>query len=146
MPFDWLQTTTSGASEAADAGATEWATPILNHMPGWFEWFMQIVLPNADMAVFMQKFMVFVELGIGLALIGGLFTWLASAASAGFLIMFTLSAMLGWDKVWALPASIALLNGAGRSIGLDYWVIPWIQNKLGHAWYGKERAIYKDNK
>lgn len=145
MPFDWLQTATSGASQAAGDSATQFATPILSHMPGWFEWIMQIMLPNADMAVFMQKFMVFVELGIGLALVAGLFTWIASIASAGFLVVFTLSAMLGWDKVWALPASIALLNGSGRTLGLDYWVVPFLQAKLGHAWYGKERAIYKDN-
>ncbi|WP_186578949.1 FAD-dependent oxidoreductase [Aquibacillus kalidii] len=146
MPFEWLQTTTSGASESATEGATEWADPILSRMPGIFQWFMEIVLPNADMAVFMQKFMVFVELGIGLAILGGLFTWLASAASAGFLVMFTLSAMLGWDKVWALPASIALMNGSGRSFGLDYWVVPFLQRKVGDWWYGKERSIYRDNK
>lgn len=148
MPFDWLQTATSGASATTGASeaATEFATPILSEMPGWFEWFMQLVLPNADVAIFMQKFMVFVELGIGLALVFGLFTWLASAASAGFLVMFTLSAMLGWDKVWALPASITLMNGAGRTIGLDYWVIPFLQNKLGRLWYGKEQAIYTPNK
>ncbi|WP_112179179.1 FAD-dependent oxidoreductase [Paraliobacillus zengyii] len=145
MPFEWLQTTTSGASEAAET-ATEWSTPIFSKMPGIFEWFMQIVLPTPEMAVFMQKFMVFVELAIGLAILAGLFTWLASAASAGFLVMFTLSAMLGWDKIWALPAAIALLNGSGRTFGLDYWVIPYIQRKVGNWWYGKEQAIYQDKK
>ena len=151
MPFEWLQTTTSGASEAATSGAstagdaaTEWATPILSKMPGIFEWFMQVVLPTPEMAVFMQKVVVFIELGIGLAILFGLFTWLASAASVGFLVMFTLSAMLGWDKVWALPASIALMNGSGRSLGLDYYVVPFLQQKVGDWWYGKERAIYKD--
>ncbi|WP_138419986.1 FAD-dependent oxidoreductase [Aquibacillus sediminis] len=145
MPFEWLQEATSGASEAAAGGGeTEWATPILSEMPGIFEWFMQIVLPTPEMAVFMQKFMVFVELGIGLAILAGLFTWLASAASAGFLVMFTLSAMLGWNKVWALPASIALMNGSGRTFGLDYWVVPYLQQTVGNWWYGKEQAIYKD--
>ncbi|MRH44978.1 NADH dehydrogenase FAD-containing subunit [Aquibacillus halophilus] len=142
MPFEWLQSTTSGASEAADA--SEWATPILSRMPGIFQWFMEIVLPTPEMAVIMQKMMVFIELGIGLAILGGLFTWLASAASAGFLVMFTLSAMLGWDKVWALPASIALMNGSGRTFGLDYWVVPFLQQKVGNWWYGKEQAIYSD--
>ncbi|GGM36523.1 NADH dehydrogenase [Paraliobacillus quinghaiensis] len=144
MPFEWLQTATSGASEAGEA--SEWATPILSRMPGIFEWFMQIVMPTPEVAVFMQKFMVFVELAIGLALVAGLFTWLASAASAAFLVTFTLSAMLGWDKVWALPASIALLNGSGRTLGLDYWVIPYLQRKLGNWWYGKEQSIYQDKK
>lgn len=143
MPFEWLQTTTSSASEAVESGA-EWATPILSKMPGIFEWFMQIMLPTPEVAIFMQKVMTFIELFIGLAIVFGLFTWLASAASAGFLVMFTLSAMLGWDQIWALPASIALMNGSGRSIGLDYWVVPWLQRKSGLIWYGKERAIYKD--
>ena len=144
MPFTWLQEATTGASEAAAEGGAEWATPILSEMWGWFQWIMEILLPTPDMAVFMQKVMVFIELGIGLAILGGLFTWLASAASAAFLVMFTLSAMLGWDKVWALPASIALMNGSGRTIGLDYWVVPFLQRKAGDWWYGKERAIYKD--
>ncbi|GGP08404.1 FAD-dependent oxidoreductase [Oceanobacillus neutriphilus] len=144
MPFEWLQTTTSSASEAVEGGGTEWATPLLSKMPGIFEWFMQIMLPTPEVAIFMQKVMTFIELFIGLAIVFGLFTWLASAASAGFLVMFTLSAMLGWDQIWALPASIALMNGSGRSIGLDYWVVPWLQRKSGLLWYGKERAIYKD--
>ena len=139
MPFEWLQDTTSGASEAG-----EWATPILSKMPGWFEWIMKVTLPTPEMAVFMQKMMVFIELAMGLALLFGLFTWLASSASAGFLTMFILTAMLGWDQAWALPASIALMNGAGRTLGLDYWVMPFLGNKLGNWWYGKERAIYKD--
>ena len=142
MPFDWLQTPTTGATEAATSG--EWATPILQDMPEWFEWFMKMALPTPEFAVFMQKIMVFVEFAIGLALLAGLFTWLAALASAGFLIMFTLSAMLGWDKFWALPASIALLNGSGRTFGFDYWVIPWLQKWLGMRWYGKEQSIYRD--
>jgi len=142
MPFEWLQTTTSGASEAATSG--DWATPILSKMPGWFEWIMQIMLPTPEVALFMQKMMVFIELGLGIAILFGLFTWLASFASSGFLIMFTLCAMLGWDKLWALPASIALMNGSGRFIGLDYWVIPYLQKKLSTRWYGRERSIYHD--
>ncbi|MCD8503175.1 MAG: FAD-dependent oxidoreductase [Bacillaceae bacterium] len=147
MPFDWLYTGDSGATaaaSAASAGAEEWATPILSSMPGWFEWMMQIMVPTPEIALFMQKFVVIAEVGIGLALIAGLFTWIASAASAGFMLMFTLTAMLGWDKIWALPASIALLNGSGRTLGLDYWVVPFLQKKIGDWWYGKERAIYTD--
>ncbi|GAA4076164.1 FAD-dependent oxidoreductase [Amphibacillus indicireducens] len=140
MDFPWLQDPTSGATEAA----TEWAEPILSEMPGWFAWIMQIMMPTAEIALFMQKMMVFIEIGIGLAILFGLFTWLANAASVGFLTMFTLTAMLGWDKIWALPASIALMNGSGRTFGLDYWVIPYIQNKLGRFWYGTERSIYRD--
>lgn len=150
MPFDWLQAAaTSGASQAAGDAAGDAAqnvtTPILSHMWGWFEWIMKIVMPNQDVAVFMQKVVPFIELAIGLALVAGLFTWLASVGSMGFLVMFTLSAMLGWDKFWALPASFAMLNGAGRTFGLDYWVVPWFQKHLGNFWYGKPRAVYRDS-
>lgn len=150
MPFDWLQAAaTSGASQAAGDAAGDAAqnvtTPILSHMWGWFEWIMKIVMPNQDVAVFMQKVVPFIELAIGLALVVGLFTWLASVGSMGFLVMFTLSAMLGWDKFWALPASFAMLNGAGRTFGLDYWVVPWFQKHLGNFWYGKPRAVYRDS-
>ncbi len=34
LPFDWLQTTASGATVAATGG--EWAEPILEEMPRWF--------------------------------------------------------------------------------------------------------------
>ncbi|RYL92429.1 FAD-dependent oxidoreductase [Sporolactobacillus sp. THM19-2] len=145
MPFDWLQTTTTGASQAAGSSsdaATQWAAPIFSKMPGWFEWIMKILLPNADVAIFMQKMMLFIELGIGLAILAGLLTWICSAASAGFLVVFILSAMMGWDKFWALPASIALMNGSGRTIGLDYWVVPFLQKFFGRLWYGKSQSVY----
>lgn len=148
MPFPWLQDATSAATDATsgatDAAAAEWAEPILSKMPGWFAWIMEIMMPNTGVAVFMQKMVVFIEIAIGLAILFGLFTWLANAASVGFLAMFTLSAMLGWDQVWALPGSIALMNGSGRTFGLDYWVIPFIQKKLSRFWYGKEQSIYQD--
>ncbi len=148
MPFEWLQVATSGATTAATtaasqaADATQWAEPILSKMPGWFEWLMQLMLPTPEMAIFMQKMVVFIELALGLAILFGLFTWLASAGSTAFLGVFILSAMLGWDKFWALPASIALMNGAGRGFGLDYWVMPFLAEKLGTFWYGEDRSIH----
>ncbi|WP_428910176.1 FAD-dependent oxidoreductase [Niallia sp. Krafla_26] len=149
MPFEWLQTATSGASAAAEGGAegaTAIAPPILDSMPGWFEAIMKLMMPNADVAIFMQGFVGFFEFALGICILLGLFTWLASFASVGMLTMFTLTAMLGWDKFWALPASFAVMNGAGRFLGLDYYVLPFLGKKLGNWWYGKERAIYKDHK
>lgn len=148
MPFDWLQTANSGATEAV-SGATEaasaFATPILGQSPAWFEAIMRIMLPTPEFTVFMQRTMVFLEIAIGLAILVGLFTWISSVVSTGFLVMFLFTAMLGWDKVWALPASIALMNGAGRSLGLDYYVVPWLQKTVGRWWYGDVRSIYQDD-
>jgi len=149
MPFDWLQTDASGATSAATSAASEvseWATPILSKIPGWFEWLMELMLPTPEVAIFMQRMMVCIELVMGLAILFGLFTWLFSFVSFGSLMMFMFTAMLGWDKAWAIPASIALMNGAGRTFGIDYWVIPYLQKKLGNLWYGKQRGIYNDLK
>jgi NADH dehydrogenase len=37
------------------------------------------------------------------------------------------------------------MNGSGRALGLDRWVIPWIQRKTGKWWYGTPRSIYGKN-
>ena len=53
MPFEWLQTTTSGASAAAEGGAeaaTAIAPPILDSMPGWFEAIMKLMMPTPEVA------------------------------------------------------------------------------------------------
>jgi len=147
MPFEWLQTATTGASAAAE-GASETATviapPILDAMPGWFEAIMKLMMPTPEVAIFMQQMIGFVEFAMGIAIALGLLTWLFNFVSVSMLCMFTLTAMLGWDKFWALPASIALMNGSGRFLGLDYYVLPALAKGLGGWWYGKERSIYRD--
>lgn len=135
MPFDWLQTATSGASAAAGgAEAAPTIPPLLDSMPGWFEAIMKLMMPTPEVAILMQKMVVFVELFIGIGILLGLFTWLFSLVSVGMLVTFTLSAMLGIDKFMALPASIALMNGSGRFLGLDYYIMPmidrWIDKRL----------------
>ncbi|MEG0772411.1 FAD-dependent oxidoreductase, partial [Clostridium sp.] len=145
MPFEWLQVAgTSGASAGAEGGdaAVTWATPILKEMPGFFKAIMEFMIPNPEIAVWFQRMVVFLELGMGLALLAGLFTWLASAASAFMVVNFILSAMAGWEILWYFFGSIALMAGAGRTLGLDYYVMPWLGKKLGTWWFGKDKAIY----
>lgn len=169
LPFTWLQeTATTGASKAAEAtsaasGAGE-ATketanqvafslsyafgkdpmPVFEKMPKWFESICKVMIPNQDVAFFMQKTMTIVEILIGLALIGGLFTWLSSAATVAMVATFCLSGMFYWVNIWMIPMAIACMNGAGHSFGLDNWVMPWVSRKLGHWRYGKAQAIYKN--
>lgn len=50
--------------------------------------------------------------------------------------------MMATSTIWVLFAAIALLNGSGRSIGLDYWFIPWIEKVWGKARYGVPQSIY----
>jgi NADH dehydrogenase len=156
LPFAWLQEATSGASEAVE-GAGEVAEPIfgLNYVygeepmmifskaPDWFNSIMEFMIPTPEVALFFQKFMTIVELGIGLALIAGLFTWLASAATVALVVSFALSGMFYWVNLWFVFVAIALMNGSGRAVGLDYYVIPWIQKVAGKWWYGTPRSLYK---
>ncbi|HFI0463507.1 TPA: FAD-dependent oxidoreductase [Streptococcus suis] len=164
FPFEWLQAeVTSGASAAeATSGASEVATEavqqvfslnytygeepmlVLQKMPNWFASIMKFMMPNTDVALFMQKFMAIFEILIGLALIAGLFTWLISAMTVGLVTMFCLSGMFVWVNMWFIPAAIALMAGAGRAFGLDYWVMPWLGRILDRWAYGKTNHIYND--
>ncbi|EOL21515.1 pyridine nucleotide-disulfide family oxidoreductase [Enterococcus faecalis EnGen0365] len=151
-------TAASGAADAAASGGADAATQaahfglsyaygetpmqVFDHMPKWFESVMKFMMPNQEVALFMQKFMTIVEVCIALALIAGLFTWLSSAATIGLTIAFCLSGMFYWVNIWFIFVAFALMNGSGRAVGLDRWVIPWIQRKLGEAWYGTPKARY----
>ena len=156
LPFSWLQDVTSGASEVVDE-VTEVAKPIfglsyvygeepmmvLSHAPGWFNSIMEFMIPTPEVALIFQKFMTCVEIAIGLAIIAGLFTWLANAATVALVVSFALSGMFYWVNIWFIFAAIALMNGSGRAFGLDYYVIPWIQKVAGKWWYGTPRSLYK---
>lgn len=143
MPFSWLQDGVTGASAAVE-GAAEAATPILSSMPKFYEAIMKIMIPNQGMCQFFQTMVVLIEIGIGLALIVGLFTWIAAAVSAFMTVNFILSAMAGYDILWYTCAGIALMSGAGRTFGLDYYVMPWITKITSNWWIGPRRHIYTE--
>lgn len=160
FPFPWLQEVVSGASDAtssASTAATEVAETVfsLNYvygeepmlvfdsMPGWFASIMEFMMPNQDVALFMQKMMSLVELGIGLAIMAGLFTWIISAVTVGLVAMFCLSGMFVWVNMWFIPVAIALMNGSGHAFGLDHWVMPWLGKLLDKWAYGTPKHIYK---
>jgi NADH dehydrogenase len=143
MPFDWLLSAVSGASETANTTTTVQKVPILKSMPGFYKAIMQIMIPNVDIAIWFQRMVVVMELGIGLALLAGLFTFLASAASAFLVVNFVLSAMGEWSILWHFFGAITLMGGAGRIFGLDYWVMPWINKTIGNFWFGRRIPIYE---
>lgn len=151
MPFAWLYNVADGtasASVAAESTTTTAAnalpTPILSSMPGFFEAIMKIMIPNPEIAVWFQRMVVCAEIGIGLCLLAGLFTWLASAASAFLAVNFVLSAMAGYDILWYFFGAIALMAGAGRSFGLDYFVMPYLGKLFQNIYLGKQKPLYKN--
>lgn len=147
MPFEWVQVAAnSGASETATDAAGSLPTPILDHIPKFYEAIMKVMVPNAEVAVWFQRMVVIMEIGIGLCLIAGLFTFLASAASIFLGFNFVLSAMGDWSILWYVFSAIALMQGAGRTFGFDYFVIPWITKKISNVWLGKKKPVYLQEK
>ena len=112
--------------------------PIMN-------WFLEkTVLQSDGMQLFMQIFIVIAELLIGLALIGGLFTFPASAASLVLQFMFITTTGLYLNTVWMIFASIACLFGAGRTIGLDYYAMPYLKRQWKKVRWAKKWYLYND--
>jgi len=89
-------------------------------------------------AMFFQILVAILELGIGLMLLGGAFSFVASAVSLGLLTMFVTSTGLYIDTWWMVFASIAVMGGAGRAFGLDYYLIPWLNN-VWESWRKNRR-------
>lgn len=135
---------TSGASQAAEGGqaTANTVTPILSESPRFYTWFMDTFI--APFAFIFQAFVVIAEIGIGLALIGGIFTFIASAASIFLALNFILSAMAGKEILWYIFAGIALMGGAGRSFGLDYYVLPWINKWWKKTRFAKRSRLFID--
>ncbi|MDR0199462.1 MAG: NAD(P)/FAD-dependent oxidoreductase [Streptococcaceae bacterium] len=129
-----------------DYGTTP--NPVTNGVPHWMQAMMKLIMPNTqagyNMALLLQKMMSFIELALALAILVGAFTWLASAGTAGLTAMFALTGMLTWVSLWYIPVAIALMCGAGRALGLDRWIQPWIQKHFFHWWYKKNKSVYYD--
>ena len=70
--------------------------------------------------------------------------FLASIASIGLAANFILSAMAGYDILWYIFAAIVLMGGAGRSFGLDHYVIPWIKKWWSNTKFAREHHLYFD--
>ncbi|WP_461215195.1 FAD-dependent oxidoreductase [Lacticaseibacillus sp. GG6-2] len=172
LPFSWLQPAatsgasaagadaTSAASGAAASGAADTAAAaaksvfslsyqygkdpmmVFDQMPRWMYNITKVLIPNQQVAFFMQKTMTIVEILIGLALVAGLFTWLSGGVSVMFTIIFCLSGMFYWVNIWMIPMAIAVMNGSGRAFGLDKWVVPYLQKVFGKWRYGQPKALY----
>jgi NADH dehydrogenase len=135
---DAVAAATPGAEGEAWAGVE----PLVSEPWGIYQWFEQTFIVQAPFLF--QSVVVIAELGIGLALIGGLFTFLSAGASILLGLMFIVSAMTGPEILWYIFAAIVMLGGAGRGLGLDHWVIPWIKNWWNRRRIAKKSYLYID--
>ncbi|AZR72600.1 NADH dehydrogenase [Anoxybacter fermentans] len=129
-----LRFLTEGIHKIQDGWFGEWeklasgASSVLwgEGTPQWYVSLMKtFVVPHQ---IFLQKVIVITEIGLGLLLIFGLFTVLAALGTMAMSASFIMAAWGGpiWDPLMLFVGSFALLGGAGRAFGLDYYVLPWL--------------------
>jgi NADH dehydrogenase len=92
----------------------------------------------------MQIFIVVAEILIGLALIGGLFTFPAAGFSLILQFMFVTTTGLYLGTFWMIFAGIAVLIGAGRTFGLDYYAMPALKKGWKKIPVVRKSYLYHD--
>jgi NADH dehydrogenase len=137
MP-DATASATAAAGEGAQAAAAT-VTPILSSPPQFFVSFMHLLRPVGFQ---FQVIIVFTELAFGLALIAGLFTFIASAGSIFLCLNFIMSGMAGYDILWYIFACFALIGGGGRALGLDYYVMPFLKKWWNNTKFARKSYLY----
>jgi NADH:ubiquinone reductase (H+-translocating) len=125
------------AGQAAQT-ASEYGEPLIEALGIW-TWFAESVLSASPaLAFIMQALVVLAQVAVGLALVGGLFTFLAAGVSIILGLAFIASGWGNPELLWYIFASIVMLGGAGRGFGLDHYVMPWL-----HNWWNRTRLAQK---
>ncbi|HEY8364190.1 MAG TPA: FAD-dependent oxidoreductase [Haloplasmataceae bacterium] len=112
------------------------------------EWFMNTIV--TWMAPFFEFGLAIGELGVGILLILGLFTVLASTGSLILTLMIIVGSLFSYngiflsELIWYLVASIVLLNfgGDGNVLSLDYYVMPKVRGFLQRIPFVKKWYLY----
>lgn len=109
------------------------------------DWFVAtLIMPYNGVQLAMQIFIVVAEILIGLALIGGLFTFPAAGLSLILQFMFVATTGLYLGTFWMIFAGIAVLIGAGRTFGLDYYAMPALKKGWKNIPIVKKSYLYHD--
>ncbi|WZL72294.1 FAD-dependent oxidoreductase [Clostridiaceae bacterium 35-E11] len=144
-------TAASGAVEAAAEAASQWgpALPVPGFIENMVKWSMDTFFYTGDggytvLAEIFQAGMVIGEVIVGLLLIAGLFTALASIVSVGMGMMIWTSGMAPYEMLWYLSAGIALIGGSGSTFGLDYYVLPVLKRMWKKINIVKKSYLYID--
>jgi NADH dehydrogenase len=106
----------------------------------FMESMLESALQNSSIEMFLQVFVILLEIAVGLALIAGLFTTVSAMASLALQFMFLTSTGLYLTGWWMIPASIAVMFGAGQVFSFDYYIMPclkrwWKRRKIVKKWY-----------
>ena len=96
------------------------------------------------LATIFQTGMVIAELLVGIMLIIGLFSALASLLSVAMGIMIWSSGMAPAEMLWYISAGIALIGGSGSTFGMDYYVLPGLKKYWKKIGWVKKSYLYVD--
>ena len=139
-----------GAKTAVDAATTAVAAlPVPDFIGKIVKWSMDTFFYTGDggfttLASVFQTGMVIAEICVGLLLIVGLFTALASLMSIAMGMMIWTSGMAPAEMLWYLSAGIALIGGSGSTFGLDYYVLPVLKKHWKRIGFVKKSYLYVD--
>ncbi len=145
LNFDFLglfKTIFVSGKDLADSKLADYAFRLDVPLMNWF--LNKFVLPYDGMQLFMQYFIVIAEVLIGLALMGGLFTTPAAAFSLVLQFMFVCTTGVYLGTFWMIFAGIAVLIGAGRTFGLDYYAMPGLKKLWKKLPFVRKLYIYND--
>lgn len=145
----------SSATTAAASGGTEAAASVYGaalHVPDFIktisDWSMNLLFYGdttyTGLAHVFQTGMVCAEIIVGLCLIFGLFTALASIVSIGMGLMIYVSGMAPVEMLWYYVGGFALIGGSGSTFGLDYYVLPWLKKVWKKIAWVKKNYLYID--
>ncbi|MFW5728855.1 MAG: NAD(P)/FAD-dependent oxidoreductase, partial [Spirochaetota bacterium] len=127
-----------GAAEGAAEAASEYGEPLIEALGIW-TWFAESVLSESPaLAFILQSLVVLAQVAMGLALIGGLFTFLASGVTILMALAFIASGWGNPELLWYIFSAIVMLGGAGRGFGLDHYVMPAL-----HRWWNRTGLAHK---
>lgn len=135
----------SAASAVQSASEAVSALPVPGFIYNITSWFMDLLFYNPDgsytfLAKWFQIGMVCAEMVFGILLIVGLFTAISSIATIAMAVMIWSTKMASTEMLWYVGAAIACIGGSGSTLGLDYYVLPWLKKQwkripLVRRWY-----------
>lgn len=139
-------TVEEGAQAVSQFGS---ALPVPEFISNIVQWSMDLMFytPAGEftfMATIFQSGMVVGEIIVGLCLLGGLFTTLASIASVLMGSMIWASGMAPFDMLWYIIAGVAMIGGSGSTFGLDYYVLPFLGKRWKKIKFIKKWYFYTD--
>ncbi|MBP5266594.1 MAG: NAD(P)/FAD-dependent oxidoreductase [Lachnospiraceae bacterium] len=144
--FDWnfklFETILVSGTDLASSTLSDIAFKIQVPFVDWFV--NNVVLASDGMQLFMQIFIVVMEILIGLGLMGGCFTFLSAGVSLVLQAMFVTTTGLYLNTFWMIFAGIALLIGGGYTLGIDYYLMPFLKKKWQKVKWARKWYLYND--